>query len=92
MSRHLLDRPFDQERFDELKREARTLLNTLNITTVTPGRVHKRNTLYAKLRYGVETIEKHGEYYSEFKGNIFYRTLDTLENIIGRVNEFLKGG
>ena len=97
MSRHLLTRTFDQERFDRLKREAQTLLNTLNTTTVTPGRVHQRNKLRTKLWYRIGTIEDRGEYYYQFddgplSGNRLYYTLDTLENLIGRVHKFLKGG
>lgn len=97
MSRHTLDRPFNQEWFDELKREARTTLNALTVFTGTPGKIHDRNRLCSKLRYRVETIKECGEHYYLFdsgplKGNMIFYTLNSLKVLIDTANRFLKGG
>lgn len=97
MSRHTLDRPFDQERFDKLKREAQTVATALRLSGYAPGKVHQKNTILSKLRLKVEKIEDHGEHYFMFdsgplKGNKIFYTLDRLEAHIKLANRFLEGG
>ena len=94
MARHILDRPFDQERFTELKRAAQTALNTLRLPGCMPGRLHEKNGLYCKLLHAVSMLEKYGESYYQFEGGCFdgqksFYTLDDLEEKIERVNKFL---